>query len=140
MLCTSQILFTQRSICNLGEILAFAYIDRMIPPIFMPDVDSSEVKENVESIESRRKFLKISVAAGAAAAALAAGVHFLPNLSSPGNESQSKVGFENSSVSGQALVLVIRDGHLDVYEGENKYTSNDLSFARSISASVRARM
>jgi secreted PhoX family phosphatase len=132
----------------LGEILASAYIVRTVRPSIMPDVDNSainaeEKQEVVESIESRRKFLKISVAAGATAAALAAGVHFMPALASAGKEMQSKTNLEDpssSQSSNNPLIVVIKDAQLDIYEGENKFTSHDVSFARSITASVRARM
>lgn len=106
----------------------------------MPDSAQSKEEENLDSIESRRKFLKVSAAAGATVAALAAGVHFMPSLAKAGKDLQSKLNFENTTLSADALILVIRDGQLDVYQGENKYTSNDASFARSLSSSVRARM
>lgn len=103
--------------------------------------DSPQSKEeNLDNVESRRKFLKVSAAAGATVAALAAGVHFMPSLAQAGKDLQSKLNFENTHPLNDALILVIRGGELDVYQGENKYTSNDASFARSLSYSVRARM
>jgi hypothetical protein len=109
----------------------------------MSDSDRSNKKEeegNEENLESRRKFLKVSVAAGATVAALAAGVGFMPNLVSAEKGLESKLAAESGSTTGEAMIVVIRGAQMDVYQGESKYTSNDASFASSLSSSVRARM
>jgi secreted PhoX family phosphatase len=101
------------------------------------------------SVQSRRKFLKVSMAAGAAVAAVAAGVHFMPSLESAVKSkslaakaaSGEVLGvFAPSTSSSEAMILVIEGESISVYKGEDKYVSKDPSFARQITSSIKERL
>jgi hypothetical protein len=119
----------------------------------MLDTDIQPTREVVTedpSVESRRKFLKVSVAAGAAVAAVAAGVHFMPSLESSAKSKAfaselapaeaALASVVPSRASSDAMILVIEGDLISLYKGEDKYVTNDLSFARQISSAVRARL
>ncbi len=119
----------------------------------MPDTDIQPAREVVTedpSVESRRKFLKVSVAAGAAVAAVAAGVHFMPSLESSAKSKvlSSKLASTEAALasivpsraSSDAMILVIDGDLVSLYKGEDKYVTNDLAFARQISSAVRERL
>jgi secreted PhoX family phosphatase len=112
-------------------------------------MSDTDIHADEPDVESRRKFLKVSVAAGATVAAVAAGVHFMPQLASA---AQSKVHAmkvsEGDAVAslvpatsyGDALVLVVEGDRVSLYKGEDKYVTNDASFAKQLSSSVKERL
>lgn len=117
----------------------------------MTDTDIQPVREVITEdpeTESRRKFLKVSVAAGAAVAAVAAGVHFMPSLSSSAKSKAlaskasggEALAFVPSAPSNDAMVLLIEGDQISVYKGEDKYVSNDRSFASQIASAVKERL
>jgi hypothetical protein len=100
-------------------------------------------------VESRRKFLKVSVAAGAAVAAVAAGVHFAPSLNSAAKSTGLAANAPLTEalamprITGQssdAMILVIDGDQIAVYKGEDKYVSSDRFFASQIVSAVRERL
>jgi hypothetical protein len=123
--------------------------DHDIQPV--REVLSPEEQQNEPDVESRRKFLKVSVAAGAAVAAVAAGVHFMPSiqsaissksmaakLSTPGDSVAAAI--VPSTSQGDALILVVEGDKISVYKGEDKYVSSDAVLAHSIATSVKDRI
>ena len=112
-------------------------------------MSDTDIHADEPDVESRRKFLKVSVAAGATVAAVAAGVHFMPQLASA---AQSKVQAtkvsEGEAVqslvpgvsSGDEIVLVVEGNRVSLYKGEDKYVTNDSSFARQLTSSVKERL
>ena len=109
--------------------------------------DSNEgVNENsVEQreIESRRNFLKASVAVGAAAAVLATSAHLVPTMSAAAKSMSSAGDEKNSDLmidAKEQLVVSIKGEKMDVYQGEAKFPIDDPSFARKIASSVRSKI
>ena len=117
------------------------------------DGDSSltmtEGKENESEDQdpSRRTFLKVSAAAGAAVAALVAGANFIPTLSSAAKsaattppESPAASSVPNADASGEPLIVVLRGNNVDIYKGESKFPVSDANLSRQLTSALRGRM
>jgi hypothetical protein len=114
----------------------------------MPDRASEDEKKqsevgnasDKEAIESRRKFLKTSVVAGAAAAVLVSGAAFVPKIASTAMSSADNESTSTSINSKDPLVVIIDGEKLNVYQGEKKFPVSDPSLARDITSSVKRRV
>lgn len=108
--------------------------------------DSNEgVNENSaeqREIESRRNFLKASVAVGAAAAVLATGAHLVPTMTAAAKSMNGNQVEKNSDMidTREPLVVSIKGDKVDVYQGETKFPIEDQSLARKIASSVRSKV
>lgn len=135
----------------MGKILALGFIvllGRLNREASMTDTENQHPEgvvaeeKTTSGVDSRRRFLKVSMAAGATVAVMAAGVNFIPALASAAkpNPLGSNTPAVPSTSSSDPLILVLEGDSLSVYNGENKYTTNDILFARQISSSVRSRL
>jgi flagellar basal body-associated protein FliL len=108
----------------------------------MPE-DQDQAQINDEP--SRRKFLKVSVVAGATVAALAAGAGMIPKLASGAATataaSASSPKAESVSFSSrEPLIVVLKGDSMDVYQGESKFPVQDSTLAREIASKVNVRI
>ncbi|MGI0080516.1 MAG: twin-arginine translocation signal domain-containing protein [Nitrososphaerales archaeon] len=108
----------------------------------MPESQQSVENDSEKKVESRRTFLKTSVAAGAAVAVLATGAHFLPTMTSAAMSANAnnKSGSSSAINSNDPLVVIVKGEKLDVYQGENKYPIDDSSLARQITSNLKSRI
>jgi len=97
-----------------------------------------------QRIESRRNFLKVSVAAGATVGALAAAGNLVPTVSAATSAKSlgdtGSRGAVASIDSNQPLVISVKGDKVEVYQGETKTPIVDASLARKIASTVRASM
>lgn len=100
--------------------------------------DSAEQKE----VESRRKFLKTSVAVGAAAAVLASGAHLVPTMTAAAKSMGISPEKNGSSVlnTKEPVIVSINGSRVDVYQGEAKFPIEDSSLAGEITSSVKRKI
>jgi len=112
------------------------------------NTDSSHLDDS----PSRRKFLKVSAVAGAAAAAtVVAGAHLIPattaltssaRIATPpvsGEKSKQSPSYVKSGKTGQMIVVVDGDA-VHVYQGESTFQIKDESFNRFFSSALRGKI
>jgi hypothetical protein len=102
---------------------------------------SEDSNEN-EAFDSRRNFLKASVAVGATAAVLATGAHLIPTVGAAAKSIKNeadKTAFTTPN-SKEPLVVSIQGDNVDVYQGETKVPLKDPSLARQITSTVKSKI
>jgi len=109
---------------------------------------------SLEDSPSRRKFLKVSAVAGAAAAAtVVAGAHFLSAsnaLQSTSTKGSSELARgspikassrSSSAFSGdQRMFVVVKGNALEIYRGMERYEVRDESFASFFTSAIRGKI
>ena len=112
------------------------------------NTDSSPLDDS----PSRRKFLKVSAVAGAAAAAtVVAGAHLIPATTAlttstrmvtppvSGEKSKQSPSYVQSGKTDQMIVVVDGDA-VHVYQGESTFQIKDESFNRFFSSALRGKI
>jgi hypothetical protein len=128
----------------LGEIWVIAKITRIASDGNM----SSEVQSDQVKLDpNRRKFLKISLVAGAAAAAATVvGAGAIKGLaSSPKSLPEKEQAKESASLmqrasNGHPMILVVNGGRVEILQGAKGFVVEDSSFASEITSKVKGRM
>ncbi len=97
-------------------------------------------EQDEDSAPSRRKFLKVSVLAGATVATLATGASLLPGVNAvAASRLQSELSPSTTQV-GTPMIVVIKNGTLDIYQGENAFQIADSSLASQLSGQLLSRV
>ncbi len=95
----------------------------------------SEKKE--KQPPSRRKFLKVSVIAGATAAAVAAGAAVIPGFTSAAKNQLAKEFSTSQASKNDPIVVVIKGEELEIMQGQRGVQVKNSGLASEIASQLR---